>query len=152
MNYRLYQEIVKKNTPKSNTLKNVFFAFISGGLLGVYAELLLNIALNTLHFSDDDASFFASMGLVILSIILTFFHKYKKIAQICGAGVFLPTTGFANSLTSAAMEGRSEGLIQGIGSNIFSLAGSVICFGISISFYLANIYFFLNMWGINVWA
>jgi stage V sporulation protein AC len=33
-------------------------------------------------------------------------------------------------LTCAALEGKSEGFIYGIGSRIFSLAGSVITYGV----------------------
>ena len=38
-------------------------------------------------------------------------------------------------MTSAAMEYRKEGLILGIGANIFKLAGTVILYGI-VSVYL----------------
>ena len=109
-------------------------------------------ALNILHFPLEESSFFAGICLVSLASILTMLTFHNDLAQLCGAGMFLPTTGFANSLTSASMEGRSEGLIQGIGASIFSLAGSVICYGILISWYFATIYYLLNLWGINIWA
>ncbi len=152
MNYATYSQIVKKNAPKKDIGKHVIFAFISGGLIGAFAELCFNFALNVLSFPKDEASFFSCMCLVLLATLLTFFSLYNKIAQVCGAGLFLPTTGFANSLTSSAMEGRSEGLIQGIGGSIFSLAGSVIAYGLFISWYLATIYYLLSLWGINIWA
>ena len=44
--------------------------------------------------------------------------------------LLIPITGFANSLTSAAIEHRKEGLVLGIGANIFKLAGTVILYGI----------------------
>lgn len=37
---------------------------------------------------------------------------------------------FANSLTSSALEGKSEGWIHGIGTGMFKLAGSVLTYGI----------------------
>lgn len=152
MTYSKYKEIVKKNTPKKSIVKNSFFAFLSGGLIGVFGEMFFNIALNVFRFPKDEASFFSCMSLVIVAFILTLTASYNKVSQICGAGLFLPTTGFANSLTSASLERRNEGLIQGIGSNIFSLAGSVIAYGILSAWYFATIYYFLNLWGINIWA
>jgi stage V sporulation protein AC len=41
-------------------------------------------------------------------------------------------------LTSSALESKSEGLIYGIGSNMFKLAGSVITYGI-VSAYILGI-------------
>ena len=46
------------------------------------------------------------------------------------SGLLIPITGFAHSLQSAALEYKKEGLITGIGANIFKLAGTVILFGI----------------------
>ena len=36
-----YKEIVKKYTPKEDVFKNVFTAFISGGIMGVIGEALI---------------------------------------------------------------------------------------------------------------
>ena len=46
------------------------------------------------------------------------------------SGLLIPITGFAHSLQSAALEYKKEGLVTGIGANIFKLAGTVILFGI----------------------
>lgn len=50
------------------------------------------------------------------------------------AGLLLPTTGFAHSVTSSALDYKKEGLITGLGSNFFKLAGSVILYGILAAF------------------
>lgn len=42
----------------------------------------------------------------------------------------MPISGFANSLTSAALESRSEGVVLGIATNLFKLAGAVIVFAV----------------------
>lgn len=55
---------------------------------------------------------------------------YDKIGQFGGAGSAVPVTGFANSMASAAMEHRSEGIVLGVATNMFKLAGSVIVFGV----------------------
>ena len=55
----------------------------------------------------------------------------------CKAGLFLPTTGFAHSVTSAALDYRKDGFITGLGSSFFKLAGSVLLYGIISGFFLA---------------
>ena len=59
---------------------------------------------------------------------------FDNLARVAGAGSFIPITGFSNALTSASIEGRSEGPIYGIGSNMFKLAGSVLVYGIVAAF------------------
>lgn len=54
-------------------------------------------------------------------------------------------TGFANSMCSAALEHRSEGLVLGVGGNMFKLAGSVIVFGTVAAFFIALIYFIFGI-------
>ena len=62
--------------------------------------------------------------------LLTGFGVYDKIGQFAGAGSAVPVTGFANSMASAAIEHRSEGIVLGVATNMFKLAGSVIVFGV----------------------
>ena len=45
-------------------------------------------------------------------------------------GLLIPITGFAHSMTSSSLDYKNEGLIYGIGSNMFKLAGNVIVYGI----------------------
>ena len=54
------------------------------------------------------------------------------------AGLLIPITGFAHSMQSAGLEYKKEGLVTGIGANIFKLAGTVIVFGI-VSAYIFGI-------------
>ena len=74
---------------------------------------------------------------VFATALLTGLGIYDKLAQKCGASLnFIPISGFANSLTSCAMEGRSEESIYGIGSTMFKLAGSVLTYGIAAAYTL----------------
>lgn len=41
MDNKKYKEIVDKNTPKENYVKNAIIAFVVGGFLGSLSELLL---------------------------------------------------------------------------------------------------------------
>ena len=55
---------------------------------------------------------------------MRFDYKYNK------AGLFIPITGFSNSLSSCALESKSEGIVLGIATNLFKLAGAVIVFAV----------------------
>ena len=62
----------------------------------------------------------------------------KGVKDVDESTLIIPITGFAHSMTSAALEYRKEGLVLGIGANIFKLAGTVILYGI-VSVYLFGI-------------
>ncbi len=70
-----------------------------------------------------------SAVMILLAVALTAAGVYDHISQFAGAGSAVPITGFANSVCSAAMEYRSEGLVLGVGGNMFKVAGPVIVFG-----------------------
>lgn len=63
---------------------------------------------------------------------------YDRLGSFAGAGAAVPVTGFANSITSAALEHKSEGILFGISTNMFKLAGSVIVFG-TVSAYVVGL-------------
>lgn len=85
--------------------------------------------------------------MILLSVILTSFGVYDKMAQWAYAGTAVPVTGFANSMCSAALEHRAEGLVLGVGGNMFKLAGSVIVFGAVAAFIIGIVYLFLGVGG-----
>jgi stage V sporulation protein AC len=87
------------------------------------------------------------MLLVLLSVLLTGFNLYKKIARWGGAGALVPITGFANSVASPAIEYQKEGEVFGKGVKIFTIAGPVILFGIVTSWALGVIYYILLLTG-----
>ena len=54
---------------------------------------------------------------------------FDNIARVAGAGTLVPITGFANAVSSQAIDSKSEGYIFGVGAKIFTIAGPVIVFG-----------------------
>ncbi len=76
---------------------------------------------------------------IFLAALLTGLGVFDHLAAFTGAGTAIPVTGFANSVTSAALEFKKEGLVLGIGSKMFSLAGSVILFGVVTAFVVGMI-------------
>ena len=83
-----------------------------------------------------------SMTLVVLSALLTGFSLYDNIAKYAGAGTLVPITGFANAISSAAIEFKTEGFILGVGAKMFTIAGPVIVYGVSASVVYGIIYYF----------
>lgn len=89
--------------------------------------------------------------MVFFAMILTGLGLYKKIGQFAGAGSAVPVTGFGNAVISAAIEHRSEGLVLGVGGNLFKLAGSVVLFGVVSAFFVALIKYILVTIGVVSW-
>lgn len=124
-----YKKIVKKNTPKEKRLKNMFIAFLVGGLICLTGEIVANILI-CLGISSKDATLWVSLGLIVVASLFTVCGFFDKWITKCQMGIIIPTTGFAHSITSAMLDYKKEGLVTGIGSNAFKLAGSVIVYGV----------------------
>lgn len=125
-----YKEIVDKNTPKENYISNSLVAFITGGLMGVLGELLLETYAYFFNISTSDASCFMIITIIFIGCLFTCFGFFDKWVNFCKCGLIIPITGFAHAMMSAALEYRKEGLVTGIGANMFKLAGSVIIYGV----------------------
>ena len=128
MNNEEYEKIIKKYIKEDNIFKNMIIAFISGGLIGMLGEFLTKVLLN--YYELKDAYLMVFIIFIIIGSLLTGFGVFDKVLSICKCGLIVPSTGFANTMTSSAMDARSEGFIKGIGSSIFKLTGSIILYGI----------------------
>lgn len=142
-----YQDYVKKKTPVHSLLKNMGGAFLSGGLICMSGQGIINLC-RWLELDKEAAASWTSLILILLSVLLTGLNIYPKLAKWGGAGTLVPITGFANSVAAPAIEYQKEGQVFGIGCKIFTIAGPVILYGILISSFLGLIYYFLHMWGI----
>ena len=128
MNNEEYEKLIKKYIKEDNIFKNMIIAFISGGLIGMLGEFLTKVLLN--YYELKDAYLMVFLIFIIVGSLLTGFGVFDKVLSICKCGLIVPSTGFANTMTSSAMDARSEGFIKGIGSSIFKLTGSIILYGI----------------------
>ncbi len=133
-----YAQICKEKHPKPPILKNVLSAFFFGGLICVLGQGLYNFYIY-LGFSVEDATDPAIATVIFLSALTTGLGYYDKLAKIAGAGTAIPVTGFANSITSAALEFKREGFVMGVASKMFILAGSVIVYGVVTAFVIGVI-------------
>lgn len=138
-----YINRVDELSPESKTLKNCIIAFIIGGLMCTFGELLFNCFIN---FTNEKAArTMVSITLIVLTAVLTGIGVYDRFANIAGAGLSVPISGFANSVCSPAIEYAVEGHILGTSEKMFLLAGAVIVYGCSLaSFYGMIYYFFLG--------
>ena len=125
-----YKKFIKIYTPKPPILKNALTAFFVGGLLGTGSEILLQIYQVILNLPRKESGVLVTLTLIIVSSLLTALGIFDILVTKVKSALIIPITGFAHSMTSAALEYRTEGLILGIGANIFKLAGTVILYGV----------------------
>lgn len=131
-----YLEFIKQYTPKPKSLTNELIAFVVGGLLGLCSELLLELYQLWFQLPRKESGVLVILTLIILASILTALGIFDILVTKVKSALIIPITGFAHSMTSAAIEYKNEGFILGIGANIFKLAGTVILYGV------VSVYFF----------
>ncbi len=142
-NNEIINNLIKKTEPKRNIFKNCLKAFFVGGFICLIAQFLKKIYLN--FFDDTLSTTLATITIIIISCIITAFGLFDHIGQFSGAGTIVPITGFANSVTSSALEYKSEGIVTGIINNMLKLAGSVIVTGVISAFIVASIIYFIGI-------
>lgn len=147
-NDEAYNKYVDAVTPKHNSFINCINAFWVGGFICIIGQAINDLMISQFDCSKDDAASWTSMFLVLLSVLLTGFNLYKKIAKYGGAGALVPITGFANSVAAPTIEYQKEGEVFGKGVKVFTIAGPVILFGIFTSWVLGVIYWILTLAGI----
>lgn len=135
-----YQQMVKEQEPPPAHGRNAIWAFISGGIVCLIGQFLTDLYMAVLKLPRVQASNPAVATMILLGAILTGFGVFDRLARYAGAGLAVPVTGFSNSIVSAALEYKQEGPIQGIGSKMFVLAGSVITYGVVTAFVVGLIY------------
>lgn len=130
MNKEKYIALTNKHKPKENIAKNAFIAFISGGIMGMLGQFLIDIYTYFFNIPISAASVFMIVTLIFLGCLFTCLGFFDGLVHKLKCGLIIPITGFAHAMMSAALEYRKEGLVTGIGANMFKLAGSVIIFGV----------------------
>ena len=123
-----YSKLVKETVGKDNIIKNIIVSFFSGGLIGLLGQVITNFFNN--YFNINDSYLLTFIFFVVIGSLLTGIGVFDKILSICKCGLIVPSTGFANTMTSSAMDSNREGFVKGIGSNIFKLTGSIILYGV----------------------
>ena len=124
----LYNDYVDENTPKLSWFANLCKAFLVGGLICTLGQVLINWY-GSMGMGKETAALYNTLTLILLSVLLTGWNIYPKIANFAGAGTLVPITGFSNAVTSPALDFKSEGFVTGMAAKMFTVAGPVITFG-----------------------
>lgn len=131
---KAYLKLVKERMPKSHHIRTMFRAFWVGGFICCIGQGFKDLYTYLLpQLSEEDISTIVTLTLITITVVLTGLGIYDKIGAYAGAGSIVPITGFANSVASPAIEHKREGVVLGLCSNMFSVAGPVIVFGITSS-------------------
>ena len=138
-----YDEMVKKASPNSPIVLDCIKAFLIGGAICCFGQLMFYIFRKS-GMSLDESRSLVSMALIVITAILTGIGVFDKIAKHAGAGTIVPITGFANSVVSPALEFKSDGFIMGTGASIFKIAGPVILYGTTAASLYGLIYFIVE--------
>jgi len=140
-----YLDYIEKTSPKSPIFKDMLLAFLFGGAICVVGQLFMNLYKDVLGMDAENSKIAVSVTMVFLGALLTGLDIYPKLAKYAGAGTIVPITGFANSITSPAMEFKREGLVLGMSAKMFVVAGPVLVYGISTSVVVGFIYWLYKL-------
>ena len=127
-----YSKMSDQASPNSPILLNCVKAFLIGGLICTFGQLL-NMLFEKAGFVENELKIAKPCVIIILTAILTGIGIFDKIARHAGAGTIVPITGFANSVVSPALEFKHEGMVLGTAAQMFSIAGPVLVYGIGSS-------------------
>ncbi len=145
INKKEYQKLCEETTPKPPYIKNLVLAFLFGGTICAFGEVLNFVYFDVAQFEKQQAGLLVSTTLIAIAALLTGVGIYDKLSHYAAAGTMVPITGFANAVASAAVEFKTEGFVFGTSSKIFSIAGPVIVFGTSASFILGVVYWLVTI-------
>lgn len=145
MNEQEYSDYVDTHSKKSPIVKDCIIAFIVGGFICIIGQVFTDIMQNYCNLDFKTASTYSTIFLVLIAAVLTAFKLYAKIGKFAGAGSIVPITGFSNSIVSPAMEYKTEGVVLGIGANMFKVAGPVLVYGICTSMLVGFIYWLISL-------
>lgn len=124
-----YAQLVSGMMPPVKRGSLLVRAFLVGGTLCLIGQFVLDF-FTGIEPNEGQAIATTLATMILLGALLTAFGVYDFLGEWGGFGAAVPITGFANSVVSSAMDFRREGLVLGMGSKMFVIAGPVIVFGI----------------------
>ncbi len=144
INQQSYADYVESKIPKTKAWPSLFNSFLVGGLICMLGQLINDLFLMAVpEMAEQTAWTWSLVCLIFLASFLTGIGVYDRIGKFAGAGSIIPISGFSNSITSPAIEAKSEGIIYGICVKMFTIAGPVIVIGLVASLITGIIYMFI---------
>lgn len=138
-----YNKIADKYKAPENRIMNALVAFFSGGVVGMLGEIEIEILCHWV--SRAEANNLMILTFIFLASLFTALGFFDKWVTKMRCGLIIPITGFAHSMTSSSLDYKKEGLIYGVGSNMFKLAGSVIIYGIVSAWFFGLIRYLIEV-------
>jgi len=138
-----YENMVHRASPNSPHAKNFTLAFLVGGAICALGQGFY-LWFEKLGFAEEQVKIMVPCALIFLTALATAFGVFDKLGKHAGAGTGVPITGFANAIVAPAMEYHCEGLILGVGANLFKLAGPVLAYGSAVATIYGVIYYFFG--------
>ncbi|NCA67605.1 MAG: SpoVA/SpoVAEb family sporulation membrane protein [Clostridia bacterium] len=146
LNKKEYEDLVKETVPKSREIKTLIWAFIVGGIICVIGQVVSDIIKLIFNGIDElSVANVTSAVMIFFGVVLTGFGVYDKIGAHAGGGSIVPITGFANSVVSPAMEYNRDGVVFGIMSKMFVIAGPIIVSGVVASIGVGIVYWVVSL-------
>ncbi|MDR1703418.1 MAG: stage V sporulation protein AC [Clostridiales bacterium] len=139
-----FLKMVDKASPNSHIFTNCLKAFVVGGLICVFGQLL-SVWYLSLTGDKDMAGTLTSVSIILIAALITGIGKFDNLAKFAGAGAVVPISGFANSVAAPAVEFKKEGFIFGVGAKMFVIAGPVLVYGLAASVLTGIIYYFAKL-------
>ena len=102
-----YAAMQARRAPRSHSLADIAGAFTIGGAVCAVGALVRAWLLRT-GLDAETAGAWTTVILVCASAVLTSTGLYARLAKHAGAGTLVPVTGFANAVSAAAIEARTE--------------------------------------------
>lgn len=138
-----YNEYVESKIPKTSEFPSLFNSFWVGGLICVIGQAINDLLLYIFPIlSEASAWAYTLIILIFIASFLTGLGVYDRIGKFAGGGSIVPITGFSNSITSPALDFKTEGIVFGLCVKMFSIAGPVIVIGIVSSTIVGLLYLF----------
>lgn len=142
-----YDKIADQHKAEETRGRNAVLAFVVGGIVGLLGEAIIEILMSCFHISRSDSSTFMIMIMIFVASLCTALGFFDKLVTKFKCGLLIPITGFAHSMTSAALDYKNEGPIYGLGANMFKLAGSVILYGVVSAWFFGMIRYLIEVIG-----
>lgn len=146
-NQQEYLNYLEKKSPNSPLWRDMLLAFLVGGAICTVGQFIMDMYKNMGGLEDEQARTAVSITMIFLGALLTGLDLYCKLGKYAGAGTLVPITGFANAIVSPAMEFKKEGLVLGLASKMFVIAGPVLVYGITASVGVGLIYYVIQLIG-----
>ncbi len=126
---RDYARLVQQFAPKPNVARLVGRAFLVGGSICLAGQFVFDF-FRQRQPTEVEAIALTLATMISVGVLLTALGVYDDLGELGGMGAAVPITGFANTMAAAAIDFRREGLVLGMASKMFIIAGPVIVYGI----------------------